>query len=118
MAAQKLTKGRLAQILIMMAVLIAAFTYRTFTYNDSKTIICQPNSQCDVSFDGQTVTFIYQESAKVLKFTKTEDLTIEARNIEGTLTELAKNSSTESLAHPIDLQVTSRTGNSVSVVIE
>lgn len=33
MAAEKLTKKRLIQILIMLAILIAAFIYRTVTYS-------------------------------------------------------------------------------------
>lgn len=32
MAAEKLTKKRLLQILLMLAILIAAFLYRTYTY--------------------------------------------------------------------------------------
>lgn len=36
MAAQKLTKGRLAQIIILMVVLITAFVWRTITYNQTQ----------------------------------------------------------------------------------
>ncbi len=32
MPAEKLTKKRLIQIIIMLVILIAAFTYRTYTY--------------------------------------------------------------------------------------
>lgn len=32
MAAQKLTKGRLIQLIVVLAILLAAFFYRTFTY--------------------------------------------------------------------------------------
>lgn len=32
MAAEKLTKKRLAQIIVMLLILIAAFVYRTYTY--------------------------------------------------------------------------------------
>lgn len=34
MAAQKLTKTRLIQILIMLAILVTAFLYRTYTYQN------------------------------------------------------------------------------------
>ncbi|WP_231569013.1 hypothetical protein [Photobacterium gaetbulicola] len=37
MAAEKLTKGRLIQILFLLAVLITAFVWRTVTYNDNQT---------------------------------------------------------------------------------
>ncbi|MDX1301758.1 hypothetical protein [Photobacterium sp.] len=36
MAAEKLTKARLIQIIFLMTVLMAAFVWRTITYNDSK----------------------------------------------------------------------------------
>ncbi|MFC1503489.1 hypothetical protein ACFL53_03945 [Pseudomonadota bacterium] len=36
MAAEKLTKARLIQILFLMTILITAFVWRTITYNDSK----------------------------------------------------------------------------------
>jgi hypothetical protein len=118
MAAERLTKARLAQIITIMMVLVVAFTYRTFTYNKSNTVICQPNTQCIVEIEGKTITFMYQESTKLLKFTKSEDLTIEPKNTEGILKSLAKESSLENLSLPIYLKITSQTGSIVNVVIE
>ncbi|WP_028025560.1 hypothetical protein [Enterovibrio calviensis] len=43
MAAEKLTTGRLIQILVVMAVLIAAFTWRTFDYSDPTNVF-----QCEI----------------------------------------------------------------------
>ncbi|MGF1758767.1 hypothetical protein L4D76_12650 [Photobacterium sagamiensis] len=47
MAAEKLTKSRLIQILFLMTVLITAFVWRTITYNESK--LAEENAiQCQV----------------------------------------------------------------------
>ncbi|MGF1767404.1 hypothetical protein L4D06_08455 [Enterovibrio makurazakiensis] len=47
MAAEKLTTGRLIQILVVMAALIAAFIWRTFDYSDSTNVF-----QCEMSSGG------------------------------------------------------------------
>ncbi len=44
MAAQKLTKARLAQILIMLSLLIGAFFWRTFTYETNREVDCSQNN--------------------------------------------------------------------------
>ena len=62
MAAQKLTKGRLIQIIILMVVLITAFVWRTVTYkaqsvikNDTK--ICSLNTgNCLFNIENKPVT--------------------------------------------------------------
>lgn len=58
MAAQKLTRARLIQILVMMAILIAAFVWRTVNYQaDADSIPSEPTkhpvveAQCDASND-------------------------------------------------------------------
>lgn len=43
MAAQKLTRGRLIQIIILMIILISAFTWRTVTYESKMTTKAQTN---------------------------------------------------------------------------
>ncbi|KDM91441.1 hypothetical protein [Photobacterium galatheae] len=49
MAAQKLTKARLIQILVLLAVLITAFVWRTITYKEASpvgevSVVCQKES--------------------------------------------------------------------------
>ncbi|CAM4408393.1 hypothetical protein [Vibrio agarivorans] len=50
MAAEKLTKGRIGQILVMMTLLISAFWWRTFEHNDtgSKIVSCDIGSTCHI----------------------------------------------------------------------
>ncbi|WP_194435468.1 hypothetical protein [Vibrio fluminensis] len=47
MAAQKLTKGRFVQIIIMLTLLIVAFLWRTITYQDVITVNCGAQKQCN-----------------------------------------------------------------------
>ncbi|PSU82487.1 hypothetical protein [Photobacterium phosphoreum] len=62
MAAQKLTKGRLIQIIILMIVLITAFVWRTVTYEAQPTIkndvkICSLNTgNCLFNIENKPVT--------------------------------------------------------------
>lgn len=118
MAAQKLTKGRLVQIIVMMLLLITAFTYRTITHNEANVMTCSPNDVCEVNIAEKTVTFDYQESSRVLKFTKPEDLTIEIKNIEGVLNKTVNDASISELNLPIELIVSDSKGKSIRVKIE
>ncbi|MGF1724905.1 hypothetical protein [Photobacterium nomapromontoriensis] len=59
MAAEKLTKGRLIQILFIMAVLITAFTWRTITYEEMQSInnnkiTCELTADKCISSDQKT----------------------------------------------------------------
>ncbi|GAB7220109.1 hypothetical protein [Vibrio comitans] len=54
MAAEKLTKGRLIQIIVTFAVLIAAFTWRTIEHSDNKLMnetSCIAGDSCRFEFD-------------------------------------------------------------------
>ncbi|PMN88235.1 hypothetical protein [Enterovibrio norvegicus] len=57
MAAEKLTTGRLVQILVVMSVLITAFIWRTMNYSSNETaLICQISvGACSVSLESHTV---------------------------------------------------------------
>ncbi|MCF7504950.1 MULTISPECIES: hypothetical protein [Vibrio] len=55
MAAQKLTKGRLVQIIGMLVVLIAAFTWRTVTYDNNETVNCIVSKPCEFGIDKHNV---------------------------------------------------------------
>lgn len=54
MAAEKLTKARLVQILILMAVLITAFVWRTVTY-DEKASVDESTTECRITAEYCTV---------------------------------------------------------------
>lgn len=67
MAAEKLTKGRLAQIIILMIVLITAFIWRTVTYTekpiDKSAITCSLNiGQCNFVDNNETMQLILKTS--------------------------------------------------------
>ncbi|MDA9556106.1 hypothetical protein N9R79_01200 [Vibrio sp.] len=60
MAAQPLTKGRLAQIIIMMIVLIVAFIWRTFEHTEERHIeqqyTCALKPNCVLKIDNSTLS--------------------------------------------------------------
>ncbi|USD61912.1 hypothetical protein J4N45_08140 [Vibrio sp. SCSIO 43140] len=115
MAAQKLTKARLVQIIVMMTVLITAFSYRTMTHSDGKVVNCEANEPCAVSVGEKTITFLYQGDSKVLSVTKSKDLTIDVQNIETVLNESSKESTIHGVNLPAEIKVTDRNGESVLV---
>ena len=57
MAAEKLTKQRLMQIVLMLTILIIAFVWRTVTYTDENTLECKGEVVCNVTILSQTLTF-------------------------------------------------------------
>ncbi|MBE3667786.1 hypothetical protein BOO24_07515 [Vibrio navarrensis] len=49
MAAQKLTKARLAQILLILTVLVIAFIWRTLKYESLQMLDCSQNRPCELT---------------------------------------------------------------------
>lgn len=56
MPSETLTKHRLAQIIITLAILVAAFTWRTLTHSDVVTMHCVANPTCSLDVNGKTLT--------------------------------------------------------------
>ena len=56
MAAQKLTKGRFVQIIIMLTLLVAAFFWRTMTYNKVVRVNCVAQTECNFDVNGSQFT--------------------------------------------------------------
>ncbi|PNH93754.1 hypothetical protein [Vibrio diazotrophicus] len=56
MAAEKLTKHRLAQILITLTLLVIAFFWRTITYTEVSTVTCKPQPNCFVFVNNEKIT--------------------------------------------------------------
>ncbi|MEZ9425550.1 hypothetical protein [Vibrio lentus] len=71
MAAQKLTKGRLVQIIVMLVVLIAAFTWRTVTYDHSETINCIISKPCQMTIDKHNVLISDNNLGYLIETSKT-----------------------------------------------
>lgn len=65
MAAEKLTTGRLVQILVVMTVLVTAFIWRTVDYsNTQETLKCSVVAgSCSVSINGETVEIKVENQA-------------------------------------------------------
>ena len=71
MAAQKLTKGRLVQIFVMLVALIAAFTWRTVTYDQDETINCIVSKPCQITIDKHNVLISDNNLGYLIKTSKT-----------------------------------------------
>lgn len=70
MAAEKLTKARLAQILITLLVLISAFLWRTFSHESGTHITCGMEKPCqfDIEEAGDCLSTRVTRRSQVLHF--------------------------------------------------
>ncbi|TQQ51249.1 hypothetical protein FXE34_10065 [Vibrio cholerae] len=68
MAAEKLTKARLVQILVTLLVLISAFLWRTFSHESVTLITCGMEKPCQFDIEGKRVTVSQLVSQDVPKF--------------------------------------------------
>ncbi|AYV19799.1 hypothetical protein [Vibrio mediterranei] len=117
MPAQKLTKGRLVQIIIMMVVLIAAFTYRTISHKESSEVDCQSSQPCEVKFQDKNVRFLYQDSTNTLAVTKSEDLTIKGSKSDGSALNVTATMNISKDEMPVTFVISDDSDNSVKVDI-
>ncbi|MCW8344420.1 hypothetical protein MD535_00055 [Vibrio sp. ZSDZ65] len=118
MAAEKLTKGRLGQIIIMMMVLIAAFTYRTVTYEVSNTQVCEFSSGCEVKLQEKLVVFMYQDSTNTLMLTKPEELTVKASIVGKNDVLLTDKSEIAETQIPMDIIITDQDEHTVKIQLQ
>ncbi|CAV18621.1 MULTISPECIES: hypothetical protein [Vibrio] len=86
MAAQKLTKGRLVQIIVMLVILIAAFTWRTVTYDNDETVNCIISKPCQITIDKHNVLISGDNLGYSIETSKTGKFIINY-NESGTLEE-------------------------------
>ncbi|EDP60043.1 hypothetical protein [Vibrio sp. AND4] len=77
MAAQKLTKARLAQILIMLSVLIGAFFWRTFTYDKNREVDCTQKQRCEFVIGAEKIIINKKLSGISIEGSKKESLKID-----------------------------------------
>ncbi|MCL9783271.1 hypothetical protein M9194_17720 [Vibrio sp. S4M6] len=83
MPAQKLTKGRLAQISLMLVVLLVAFFWRTFSYDQVEKLRCNINSSCDFSVNNYYGTVISGNDGSIfIKSTSPFSITTQEPNVE------------------------------------
>ncbi|GLT19973.1 hypothetical protein GCM10007938_37560 [Vibrio zhanjiangensis] len=68
MAAEKLTLGRFAQIIIMLTLLVAAFTWRTLDYVEPDKLECNLTPKCTVNInDSSLIAYLEGETLIVSK---------------------------------------------------
>ncbi|WED28263.1 hypothetical protein L3V77_08580 [Vibrio sp. DW001] len=87
MAAEKLTKGRLAQILFMLCILIIAFTWRSLTHSNND-VLCYVEQDCVIENDSMNVNLKWQmkdNNYRISSATVEEKLVIELINSEAIL---------------------------------
>lgn len=60
MAAEKLTKARLAQLIILLILLVGAFFWRSEHYQHTQSITCY-KARCPININGQTVELLIQD---------------------------------------------------------
>lgn len=87
MAAEKLTKGRLAQILFMMTVLISAFTWRSLTHSNND-VLCYLEQDCTVRTEAIEIALNWQEEVKafrIMMMPNKDELTVELLNSDAKL---------------------------------
>ena len=65
MAAEKLTPGRFAQIIIMLTLLIAAFTWRTLDYDTQDKLECNLTPKCTVNINDSSL-IAYLEGSRLI----------------------------------------------------
>ncbi|MFA0087962.1 hypothetical protein ACE1OE_16830 [Vibrio sp. E150_011] len=118
MAAQKLTKGRLGQIIIMMMVLIAAFTYRTVTHVGLSEVVCKINIPCEVKLQEKSIGIMYQDSTNTLTLTNPEEFTVHATINDGSKVVLANKTQVNRSSLPIDIVISDNNSHSVNVRIK
>lgn len=81
MAAEKLTRARLAQIIVMLLILVAAFTWRTFQHKVYTFSKCSVN-KCEFVLDSKKITIIEIDGGYLLKG-ELEDVDIKLSNTDG-----------------------------------
>ncbi len=89
MPAQKLTRGRIVQICITLAVLVTAFTWRTIEHNNVKTVNCKVNQTCQFIYGSNEINFAIGADKLTLSTTNYVNLNI---TIEGQHTLVDKES--------------------------
>ncbi len=77
MPAQKLTKARLAQILITLSVLVVAFFWRTFTHETPSHIDCSQKERCDVTIAGEKISINRNTNGILIETPKNRNLKID-----------------------------------------
>lgn len=88
MAAQKLTRGRFAQIIIMLTLLIAAFIWRTIEHESPINAVCKRANDC-VFYVNETRFDVHISSSQITLKTDSSNWTISSVNSSEKITKNA-----------------------------
>ncbi|KIN11183.1 hypothetical protein QTO01_19115 [Vibrio mytili] len=77
MPAQKLTKARLAQILITLSILTIAFFWRTLTHEDIERLDCSEKRSCVVNIGEEKITITRNSQGISFETTKSNTIKID-----------------------------------------
>lgn len=67
MAAEKLTRGRFAQIIIMLTLLITAFIWRTMAYKEQGNVECELKPSCTFNVKNSSINAVLEGSKLVVE---------------------------------------------------
>ncbi|EHK9546941.1 MULTISPECIES: hypothetical protein [Vibrio] len=116
MPAQKLTKARLAQILIMLSVLIGAFFWRTFTHESVNSVDCSQKERCDVTIEGEIITINRDSMGISLETIESSTLKIDLNQSGNFINLNEKHKSVEWDIMPESKKITFKKGENIVVV--
>ncbi|MCJ2376600.1 hypothetical protein LNL84_07095 [Vibrio sp. ZSDZ34] len=85
MAAERLTKARLAQILAMLTLLVIAFTWRTFNHNVEPKVECQVNEQCIISISDNKIDVRAEFDGKSFSIPKVKGIRLQPSSTNNVL---------------------------------
>jgi hypothetical protein len=85
MAAERLTKARLAQILAMLTLLVIAFTWRTFNHDMEPKVECQVNKQCIISISANKIDVGAKFDGNALSISKVKGLGLQLSSTNNVL---------------------------------
>ncbi|MBU2898934.1 hypothetical protein [Vibrio hepatarius] len=77
MAAEKLTPTRFAQIIIMLTLLIAVFTWRTLSYFEQDNLECYLTPKCTVNINDSSL-IAYLEGSILIVYKPVDDWTMKS----------------------------------------
>ncbi|MEZ8823781.1 hypothetical protein AB6E04_05435 [Vibrio amylolyticus] len=66
MATQALTKGRLVQIVITLAILIGAFSWRTITHSEAQSVDCKQQTTCSFNVKNTNIEVVFSQDQLTL----------------------------------------------------
>ncbi len=106
MAAEKLTRARLAQIIVMLLILVAAFTWRTYQHKEYDFSKCDVN-KCVFMFNKESISIIKIVDGYILKG-KLGNVDIELIGSKGTINNSAEAWQIETQSEKLNILLTNQ----------